>query len=96
MFGRIKHKTAKGYAFVRLQQSGDGGPVQDVFLHRTEFLGDWDKLRAGDAVEFTPGIRRNNPVALDVRPLAKPSEEISAVTEEQTQSAPTHRNGGAQ
>jgi hypothetical protein len=84
MFGKIKHKTAKGFAFARPNQAGSGAPLQDYFLHRTEFLGDWEQLQAGDLIEFTPGIRRGNPIALDVRLLAEPAEvETSEVRREQ-------------
>jgi cold shock CspA family protein len=66
MVGTIKHKSHKGFAFVR-QQAANGNPVQDVFLHHTEYLGNWDTLNAGDVVEFTPGLRRGNPIAVDVK-----------------------------
>ena len=76
MFGTIRHKTARGFAFIR-QESVNDRPIQDIFLHLTEFFGDWDQLKAGDHVEFTPGLRRGNPIAVNVRLLAESSEETS-------------------
>ena len=73
MFGKIKHKTTKGFAFIRQQQTKDGAPVQDIFLHHTEYLGDWTKLQARDTVEFTLGLRRGNPIGMDVTPVASES-----------------------
>jgi cold shock CspA family protein len=77
MRGVIRHKCTKGYAFIRRESVNDN-PVQDIFLHISEFFGDWDQLKAGDHVEFTPGVRRNNPIAVDVRLLAEPSEEVTS------------------
>ena len=69
MFGKIKHKTSRGFAFVRPHDT-NGGPLQDLFLHHSEYSGDWETLRTGDTVEFTPGLRRGNPVAMEVSPVA--------------------------
>lgn len=76
MFGKIQHKSKKGFGFVR-QQAENGQPVQDLFLHHTEYLGDWEKLKTGDWIEFTPGVRKGNPIAVEVRLLAKPTEMVS-------------------
>jgi cold shock CspA family protein len=78
MFGKIQHKSTKGYAFIRSTQTAKDAPVQDLFMHHTAFLGDWDKLVTGDLVEYLPGIRKGNPIALDVRLLAEPTEEVSS------------------
>lgn len=75
MFGTIRHKTTRGFAFLR-QGSEEDRPVQDIFLHVSEFFGDWGQLKAGDHVEFTPGVRRGSPIAVNVRLLAEPTEEV--------------------
>src|SRR5262249_5878515 len=83
MFGTIRHKTARGFAFIRRESVNDR-PVQDIFLHISEFVGDWERLKAGDHVEFTPGIRRNNPIAVDVRLLEEPTDpEVGGGSDEQ-------------
>lgn len=68
MFGKVKHITRFGYGFIRARQTGDQ-PVQDVFLHRSEFHGDWDTLQKDDTVEYTPGLKDGRPQAFDVRLL---------------------------
>jgi cold shock CspA family protein len=73
MFGRIKHKTLKGFAFIRQQQVGNE-PIQDVFLHRTEFQGDWDTLKVGELIQFTPGIKEGRPQAFDAHLVAGGAE----------------------
>jgi len=44
--GKILRDPAKGFAFI----GGDDG--QDVFLHRSAYLDEWDDLRAGDTVQY--------------------------------------------
>ena len=67
MIGKVKHKAVKGYAFVRHQTDGT---VEDVFLHVSEYTGDWEQLKVGDVVDFTRGVRRGgNPIAMEVSPL---------------------------
>ena len=76
MIGKIKHKAVKGYAFVRHQTDGQ---VEDVFLHVSEYAGDWDQLQVGDVVEFTRGVRRGgNPIAMEVSPVATDTENGGA------------------
>ena len=66
MFGKIKHLTQKGYGFIRTHQNGNE-PVQDIFLHRSEFHGDWEALCKDDTIEFTPGLKDSRPQAFDAR-----------------------------
>ncbi len=72
MIGKIKFKTDKGYAFVRHQADGS---LEDVFLHVSEYAGDWGQLQVGDVVEFIRGVRRGNPIAMEVSPVASDTAE---------------------
>lgn len=67
MIGKIKYKpVGKPFAFVRKARVGDE-VLEDIFLTAAEFNGDWNALRAGDVIEFTPGVKSGRPQAFDAQ-----------------------------
>jgi len=77
MFGRIKFKSDKGYAFLRYALHGDILNC-DIFMHRSDFCGDWGALSSGDAIIFTVGRKpdgRNAAFYAKLAPVETESED---------------------